>query len=453
MGAFLSGEIMTELFKRYPKTDTRQIIDYNRFQDLTGEKIFICVDRGILEIMRYLLNSRGTWQTTYATEYQQYGYLVPTLEQMDELNEIIAEANIDMSNCDDLVTAIQGIGPAIAASLNSSGSGGCCVVNGNDDISTVSGQPPFTAPGGGDFPPNFEDETTYQDFVCKAIQYFVYRYCGTLRNWGGLFGTLGGITMAVITGLTLLVVPPLGLMIILAALSTIAAIDIGLLTTLSSLADCIEDQVQDIVCSFKQYQSDSGDSGYIREHFYEDYIIDCVGGVEGWIGSTSPLEDIMLNLVSTEALSAIFTPNDAQKAIVDAWESPYDVDCECGETGTYTFDHGTETSEHPANPITGTAEDNASECANGEFFAIKFHVPVTVTEITVNGAPSSLGGCGECAGQDVFWYFSNEAATTLIQSGSARPQDDAPVSGVRYLLVELDCDGTTPTISVTYTLD
>ena len=111
---------MSEDFRRYPASDTRQLIDYNRFMSLTGEKVFICLDRGVLEIAKYFLNSRGGWRTTYVKEYGQVGYTMPTVEEFENIKQAIAEGNLDMASCDDIVAALQGIQGAIEAG----GSGG-----------------------------------------------------------------------------------------------------------------------------------------------------------------------------------------------------------------------------------------------------------------------------------------------------------------------------------------
>ena len=111
-------------FRRFPGGSSRQLIDYNRFVSLTGEKVFICLDRGVMEAARYLLNSRGSWRTTWVKEYVgTIGYNMPTEAEFEIVENAIAEANEDMSSCDDLVNAIQGVTAAITSTAGSSGSG------------------------------------------------------------------------------------------------------------------------------------------------------------------------------------------------------------------------------------------------------------------------------------------------------------------------------------------
>jgi len=84
---------MTDL-RRFPLGSSRQLVDYNRFASLTGTKLFICIDRGVMEIARYLLNSRGSWRTTYVKEYVgTIGYIMPTEAEFELIAHAIAEAN------------------------------------------------------------------------------------------------------------------------------------------------------------------------------------------------------------------------------------------------------------------------------------------------------------------------------------------------------------------------
>jgi len=244
-------------FVEYPKGSSRQIIDYNRFMTLTGNKVFICLDKGVLEICKYLLNSRGSWRTTYVKEYVgTIGYIMPSEEEFQDITNAIAEANIDMASCDDIVTAIEGVTSAIGAL--SSGSGGCgCVGSGGDDVTSVNDGESQDVPEGGSYPPGFSSRPEYDSYRCKFAVNILENYIQTLRNWGGLFGVVGGLTIAVITGLLLLTVPPAGLMLIMAAFGVLAGTDIGLLVNLSAIADEIEANIEELKCQI--YNADSAE--------------------------------------------------------------------------------------------------------------------------------------------------------------------------------------------------
>lgn len=234
-------------FREFPKSETRQIIDYNRFMSLTGNKIFLCLDKGIIEIARYLLNSRGSWRSTYVKEYVgTIGYNMPTQEEFENVLNAIAEANIDMASCDEIVDALNGIRAEIS---QQSSTGGCgCIGSGGDLITDVLDEPSDSIPGGSSYPSGFSSRAEYDTYRCKAAYWIIDKYINTLRNWAGMFGVGGGLTLALVTALLLLIVPPAGLMIIVAALGVLIGIDIGLLSDLSSIADGIEDDRDQLAC-------------------------------------------------------------------------------------------------------------------------------------------------------------------------------------------------------------
>jgi len=237
-------------FRRFPGGSSRQLISYTRFMSLTGNKIFLCLDKGVIEIAKYLLNTRGLWRTTYVKEYVgTIGYNMPTEEEFENVINAIGEANIDMASCQEIVDALEGIASAIGnQNASSSSASGCgCVVDPGTDITDVGDGAGVDIPAGENFPPGFSDRPEYDEYKCKAAHYLVDRYVQTLRNWASLFGMAGGLTIAVISGLLLLSVPPLALVLILAALGTLVGIDIALLSELNNIAQCVEDDSQ-LIC-------------------------------------------------------------------------------------------------------------------------------------------------------------------------------------------------------------
>jgi len=235
-------------FRRYPKGASRQLIDYNRFLSLTGEKLFVCLDRGILEICRYFINSRGRWRTTYYVDNTDDGYYLPTEEQFITLEHAIAGANIDMSNCEEIVEALNGIRDAIAEGATETSSGCGCVGSGDDDITGLTPPPSESIPGGSSVPPGFSNRSEYDEHRCGVARKYVEDYIQTLRNWATLSGTVAVLTVAVMVGLSLLVLPPIGIMVVLGALGALVAIDVGLLSNLSLIADAIEEDIDTVVC-------------------------------------------------------------------------------------------------------------------------------------------------------------------------------------------------------------
>jgi hypothetical protein len=130
-----------------------------------------------------------------------------------------------------------------------------------------------------------------------------------------------------------------------------------------------------------------------------------------------------------------------------------EVDCsDCGpDTGPYTVLMGTETSEHPSNPILITTVYNPARSGCGtnvREINMNFHAAVTITSITVVG-----NGPGACGGTSIYNYYAEEDFVTNISSGNGRPQDTAPPSGVRSLILVYHDDGNSPSVTITYTVD
>lgn len=252
-------------FRKF-STNKRQIINFNNVMELSGSKQFICIDKGVLAIMRYLLNTRGSWRTTYRVSYvDKIGYMMPTEAQFNELLNLIGEANVDMSTCDEIVTALNGIASQIASRAGYGSGSGCCVVGGDTDITDVNDNSGENIPGGaGTPPPGFSTMEEYEDYKCDAANWIFDQYIGTLRNWAALSGTLGGLTIAVIAGLLLLTVPPLGLTLILSALGVLVGIDFLLLGALSDIADEMETNRDDTVCQIYGSGSTSVAAGVLQ---------------------------------------------------------------------------------------------------------------------------------------------------------------------------------------------
>jgi hypothetical protein len=292
-------------FRRFPSGETRQIIDYNRFVALTGTKVFICLDKGVLEIAKYLLNTRGFWRSTYVKQYVgTIGYNMPTVEEFQAIQSAIAEANLDMASCDDIVEAINGITAAVTASSSSGGGSGCgCIGSGDDSLGSVSDYPNATIPPHSEWEDlGFASQEAYESHSCNAAQYILQNYIATLRNWAGLFGTVGGLTIAVVAGLLLLTVPPVGLMLIVAALGLLVGTDIGVLINLSTIADTLEEQIDDLRCQLYNAADTDAAAAVIRDAAAAAVMDLSLGALE------STFVTITDNLISNEQLSILFSP-------------------------------------------------------------------------------------------------------------------------------------------------
>lgn len=406
--------------REYPKGNSRQIMDYNRFLSLTGNKIFLCLDAGIIQVCKYLLNSRGGWRTSYATEWRDFEYVLPTETEFQVLTNAIAEANIDMASCDDIVTALQGIQGAIQQQASSGGCG--CVGSGDDDVTSVNDTPSQDIPPSGDWAEHgFPSEAAYDEHRCGAAQYVIDGYVGTLRNWGGLAGTIGGLTLAVITGLLLLTVPPVGLMLIMAALGTLVGINFALLSSLTSIAQEIEDNT-DLLCDLYNAGTTEEAADIIRAAAAAA-ITDLA------LSPAATFQQITDNLISNEALEAMFNPAGPTA----------EADCSScvGSISPWTVVYGTASNSSPANPIlgNGTYEPGYGCLLNARHFGVSFAEPASVSLFTVDGVLAPV-----CSGGPTYFYYSDDNFTTLISSTNVAPQT-APAVGIRSMYVVWDGSG------------
>lgn len=400
--------------REYPKGNSRQIMDYNRFLSLTGNKIFLCLDAGIIQVCKYLLNSRGSWRTSYATEWRDFEYVLPTETEFQVLTNAIAEANIDMASCDDIVTALQGIQGAIQ---QQTGGGGCgCVGSGDDDVTSVNDTPSQPIPPPEDWEElGFPSEEAYNGHRCGSAQYVIEAYTGTLRNWAGLFGMTGGLTLAVISGLLLLTVPPVGLILIMAALGTLVGINIGLLASLTNIAEAIEAD-SELLCDLYN----AGDTEEAA-----DIIRAAAAAAITGLGlvPAATFQQITDNLISNEALEAMFSPSGPTS----------EADCSgCeGSISPWVVVYGTATNSSPSNPIegNGTYEEGYGCLLDARHFGVSFSEPASVSSFTVNGSAPAV-----CSGGPTYFYYSDDNFTTLISSTNSPPQT-SPAVGIRSMYV------------------
>ena len=430
-------------FRRFPGGSSRQLIDYNRFVSLTGEKVFICLDRGVMEAARYLLNSRGSWRTTWVKEYVgTIGYNMPTEAEFEIVENAIAEANEDMSSCDDLVNAIQGVTAAITSTAGSSGSGCGCVGDGGTDVTEVNDIPSQPIPPSTDWEElGYSSQEDYETKKCNRAQWIIENYIGTLNNWAGLSGTVGGLTLAVITALCLLTVPPVGLMVILGALGVLVGIDIGLLATLSMIAGGIQEQEDDLRCEL--YNAETTGEAIDAIKAVTDSVID---GLDlGVLAIT--FTTICDNLVSNETVATLFDPA-APGVSADC------SDCGGGVVNYEVILSGTETSTNPSNPILINFGEYPSGpvlgCgSNAKAFYVTFDqdVSITGTYIFEGEDPFDILQCGE---EPIFHYWSGPDFTGVVNEGNDPPQE-SPSGACRTFGMVINCDGATLRVEVHYT--
>lgn len=122
------------------------------------------------------------------------------------------------------------------------------IVSGNTPIIDIQDTAPVEEPDReGDPPTGSGSWEEYDAAKCAWVNKILDDYKATLRNYGGFFGLVGGLTVAVITGVTLITIPPLGLAVLMAALGGILTIDIAAFAYFSQIADGLDDD-PDLLC-------------------------------------------------------------------------------------------------------------------------------------------------------------------------------------------------------------
>lgn len=157
-------------------SDKRQIIDYSQVIAHLNENTIVCVDLGVLRIIRKLLAERGLWRSTYAKAYYDIDYEIPTKAEFDVVETAIAEflneTGGDMSICEDLVTALSNLGSGGSGGgscgcgsrfpSSTPGQGGGATDQTDVEGETVGLTPPSTWGG---------TEEEYADYKCNAAEY------------------------------------------------------------------------------------------------------------------------------------------------------------------------------------------------------------------------------------------------------------------------------------------
>jgi len=201
------------------------------------------------------------------------------------------------------------------------GCGGQPMTDTNTNITDFNDGPEVEQPDPeGDPPPGFESWGAYYTYRCQAANWLYDQYVGTLRNWGSFEGVVGIITLALIIGVMLLAVPPLGLAVVCGAIAALAATDIALFALFVAIADGLDAQKEDLVCGL--YNATTTSEAIAALTDASDTIID---GLETTEGLKAHFKNACSNLLANNNVKVLF-----EKApTLDGYEGS--VGCEvCG---------------------------------------------------------------------------------------------------------------------------
>lgn len=282
--------------EKFPRSNTRQLIDFSNLESVGSEEIIVCINRAVLEVASYFLHTRAMWPTTYYTQLYEDGYEKPTKEQMEWLENLILEFGGNMALCEQLTDGVERI--ALALESGNQISGNCCgatsatyiLVEGNVYYGTQQPlTPPTTFGGVGEF----SDEAEYQAHKCSAANSIVDGLIITLNGMSvySLASILaGGIVIAFFVA-----TPPVAILIGLATLGF-------LFGSFFTMANYLDTHRQEWVCAL--YTSDT----------YGDWLTSLVElvnelEIELSLGFADiPLQELFKSMVDTDTFNKMFTP-------------------------------------------------------------------------------------------------------------------------------------------------
>ena len=155
----------------------RTLIDYASVAAKLGEPALVCMDRGVLQIIRKLVTDRAFWDTTYVLTMQEDDYTSPSPAQLESVYEAISHfldaTGDEMTLCEDMIGQLE----AIAAALTgAAGTGGCGCGAGGAGATEPPWAPEEPGPPGeqtGDPPEGFSTWAEYETYKCTIATWLV----------------------------------------------------------------------------------------------------------------------------------------------------------------------------------------------------------------------------------------------------------------------------------------
>lgn len=149
------------------RNEKRSILPYHDILALTGDTTLLCVDLGVLLILRGLVRDRGLWRSNYYKQLFSGGiYEIPTEAEFDQIDALVSGflGDAEMSTCADLTALLQSI-----VSSNGSGCGcGAGGAGGTDAPPTTETGPTDIFAPTGDPPDPFTTWDEYRDYRCAV---------------------------------------------------------------------------------------------------------------------------------------------------------------------------------------------------------------------------------------------------------------------------------------------
>lgn len=155
--------------KAYAKT--RQMVDFNAVVSAIGDNGLYCIDKGVYQIIRQILKDRAFWRTTYYKSLHNDGYIIPTVEDFNAVDNALSEFFLGGDMSCDIVQALNQIEDAIrdmAAKNSTCGSGA-----GSGGSGVTGGAASDFVSDGANFPDGFPDKPYFDAYKCNMAEFIL----------------------------------------------------------------------------------------------------------------------------------------------------------------------------------------------------------------------------------------------------------------------------------------
>lgn len=387
-------------YRKYPKGNTRQIIDFATVASQVGKTGFYCLDKGILLLARQLVAERGLWRTSFSMGYQSDGYLVPDVDQFEPIQSAIGDwlegASVDMTN--ELLDGLEDIALAIRQTSCCPGSGGGSGGSGGS-AAPESG----FVDDGVNYPDGYPDQPTYQDEKCQVAEKIRQDLIADL-TWIR-DGSLVSLTA---TGLALALLTPIPFDEILLLVGFIVSLFAQsiLVATAQVVIDKLTTEANDFRCALVVAETVS-------------------------MAKTDAINVLSLSLIEEQLLQGMLTTDSINRLFEHISVGDFGVTCSCVCAGFPQFFTGGSGDLSP-----GTKTLSSTQHANGNHY-IGFGLAFT-RSITID----SISGYTDLAGNN--WRGSSDACSAGGGPWDVLNQELPPTFPYNADLGQFEAGSTTP---------
>lgn len=258
------------------RASKRQLVDYNEVVSLQGESKMICVNLGVLTILRQLVRSRGMWGSTYYTSLLDGDlYVPPTPGEFDVIDAIISEflEESDMTTCSELSDTLDGLTDLITALTGGVSGGASCATGaqcaGPTEPPASPEQPGLPGEQQGDPPDGFDTWAEYETYKCAVATHIVDGLATDLQ-W---IENADIVTMTATVLLAALFTPvPFDDVVALAAFILTLFVQGVFVAAIAFARDAVDNSFDELVCAL--YQSSDADDAKLKWGIEVDEAID-----------------------------------------------------------------------------------------------------------------------------------------------------------------------------------